>query len=110
MNKKLRQHIEELHIIDSQRKGWLVLSAFVSSGILGIIFGWNSVQEHRLVWVVVSLGLIISVIWWYWTMRLVRHLIHYKETESEILTDIVKEIRYIKKEIIKKSNEDSSKE
>jgi hypothetical protein len=108
MNKKLRQHIEELHIIDSQRKGWLVLSAFVASGVLGIIFGWNSVQEYHLVWVVVSLGLIISMIWWYWTMRLVRHLIHYKVTESEILTDIVKEIQYIKREIVKKSNEDSS--
>jgi predicted membrane channel-forming protein YqfA (hemolysin III family) len=110
MNKKLRKHIEELHIIDSQRKGWLVLSAFVASGVLGIIFGWNTVQEHRLVWAVVSLGLIISVIWWYWTMRLVRHLIHYKVTESEILTDIVQDIRYIKKEVIKNTSEDSRKD
>lgn len=101
MNKKLKKHIEELHIIDSQRKGWLVLSAFVSIAVLGIIFGWNSVRENQLVWLVVSLGLVVSMIWWYWTMRLIRHLINYKVAESEILTDVVKEIRYIKREVVK---------
>jgi len=98
---KIKKHIDELHIIDSQRKGWLVLSAFVAFGILGIVFGWNFVHDSRLVWVLVSLGLIVSMTWWYWTMRLVRHLLHYKVTESEILVDLVKDIREIKTEVIK---------
>jgi ABC-type bacteriocin/lantibiotic exporter with double-glycine peptidase domain len=109
MKIKIKKHIEELHIIDSQRKGWLVLSAFVASGLLGIIFGWNAVQQYHLVWLVVSGGLIISMIWWYWTMRLINHLIHYKVTESEILSDIVEDIRTIKNEV-RKSYTDSRKE
>ena len=101
MKSKIRKHIEELHIIDSQRKGWLVLSAFVATGILGVILGWNMIQKYHLVWVIVSGGLLISMIWWYWTMRLIRHLIHYKVTESEILEDIVSDIRSIKREVQK---------
>jgi hypothetical protein len=101
MKTKIKKHIEELHIIDSQRKGWLVLSAVVAAGVLGIIFGWNAVQQYHLVWLVVSGGLIVSMIWWYWTMKLIRHLIHYKVTESEILIDIVADIRAIKNEVQK---------
>jgi ABC-type bacteriocin/lantibiotic exporter with double-glycine peptidase domain len=101
MKTKIKKHIEELHIINSQRKGWLVLSAFVAVGLLGIIFGWNAVQQYHLVWLVVGGGLIISMIWWYWTMRLITHLIHYKVTESEILIDIVQDIRMIKDEVRK---------
>jgi len=109
MKATIKKHIEELHIINSQRKGWLVLSAFVGVGVLGIIFGWNTVQQYHLVWLVVTGGLIISMIWWYWTMKLISHLIHYKVTESEILMDIVADIREIKNEV-KKTIVDSRKE
>jgi ABC-type bacteriocin/lantibiotic exporter with double-glycine peptidase domain len=73
----------------------------VAAGLLGIIFGWNAVQQYHLVWLVVGGGLIISMIWWFWTMRLINHLIHYKVTESEILNDIVEDIRAIKDEVRK---------
>ena len=106
MNKKLQKHIEDLHQIDNQRKGWLVLSAFVSAAVLGIIFGWNWVREYHLIWIIVSAGLTVSVVWWYWTMRLIRHLIQYKVTESEILHDIVQDIRYIRNKVIKPVDKD----
>jgi hypothetical protein len=95
----MNKHIETLQKFDQERKSWLVLSAFVAVGILGIIFGWNAVQTNHLIWVVSSLGLIIAVIWWYWTMRLIRHLIEHKIFEAVILQDIVKDIRHIKDEV-----------
>lgn len=99
--KNIKRHIEELHIIDSQRKGWLVLSAFVAVGTLGIIFGWNFVHNHYLIWLMVSSGLLLSVIWWYWTMKLIRHIIEFKLTESQILTDIIEEVKTIKNIVTK---------
>ena len=101
MNTKLKKHIDALTLIDTQRKGWLFLSAFVAATVLGIIVEWHSVQESKLVWVLVSGTLLVSMAWWYWTMRLVRHLIAFKVTESEILTEIVQEIRVIKIELVK---------
>jgi ABC-type bacteriocin/lantibiotic exporter with double-glycine peptidase domain len=99
--KKIQKHIDEFNLINTQRKAWLILSAFVSVGVLGVILGWNFVQGSHLVWIVVCGGLLVSMIWWYWTMSIIRHLIHYKKTEAEILIDITKEIRNIKNTIVK---------
>jgi hypothetical protein len=99
--KKILTHIEKLHIIDNERKGWLFLSAFVVTAVLGIIFGWSNVQESHLLWLVVGTGLLLSVVWWYWTMRLIRHMLDFKREESVILMSIVKEIRYIKNKVVK---------
>lgn len=98
--KKIIYHIEQLHIIDNERKGWLVLSGFVAASILGIIFGWNMVLQNHLIWLVVAGGLTISVVWWYWTMKLIRQMIEFKREESEVLLDIVKEIQYIKNKVL----------
>lgn len=99
--KRILKHIEKLHVIDNERKGWLFLSAFVAAGVLGIIFGWGSVRESHLIWLMVTAGLILSVVWWYWTMKLVRHMLEFKREESEILIGMVKEIRYIRNKVIK---------
>lgn len=101
MNTRLKKHLEELRSLDAQRKGWLVLSGFVAVGVLGIIFGWNWVHQHHIVWIVVSLGLLLSVIWWYWTMRLIRQLLSHKSTEAEILNDLLTDIKDLKKDIRK---------
>lgn len=95
----MKKHIELLEKFDQERKSWLVLSSFVAAAIVGIIFGWNVVQTNHLIWLVSSLGLTIAVIWWYWTMRLIRHLIEHKIFESTVLQDIVEDIRHIKDEV-----------
>jgi ABC-type bacteriocin/lantibiotic exporter with double-glycine peptidase domain len=101
MNIKIKKHVEDLHKIDNQRKAWLVLSGFVVAVVLGIIFGWGWVHSNHLVWLAVSAGLIATTVWWYWTMRLVRHVIQYKLTESEILQEVVEDIRYIRNNLVK---------
>jgi ABC-type bacteriocin/lantibiotic exporter with double-glycine peptidase domain len=101
MNTRLKKHFEELQSLDAQRKGWLVLSGFVAAGVAGIIFGWNWVQQHHVVWVAVSVGLLLSVTWWYWTMRLIRQLLSNKITEAQILSELIEDIKDLKKDIRK---------
>jgi ABC-type bacteriocin/lantibiotic exporter with double-glycine peptidase domain len=95
----MNKHIKQLQNFDQERKSWLVLSAFVAVGVLGVMFGWNAVQTNHLIWVVSSLGLVVAVAWWYWTMRLIRHLIEHKIVESTILQEIVEDIRHIRDEV-----------
>ena len=101
---KLKQQAKDLTLIDGYRKAWLALSSLVVATVLGIIFGWNYIVGQKLAWVASSCGLLISMVWWYWTMRLIRYLIHYKITESHILEEIIVEIKEIKQEIVKKSS------
>lgn len=99
MEKNLSKHQDHLKAFDKQRKAWLALSAFVVIAVGDIIFNWSAVTTNYLVWVLVSCGLLVAVVWWYWTMRLIKQLINHRIEEAEILHDIVSDIKDIKKEV-----------
>lgn len=100
MNKSsINKHIQQLEKFDQQRKNWLRLSAFVVISVLGIIWDWELIKQYRLVWWFGVAGLIISVLWWYWTMIVIRLLIEHRRDETEILFEIVSDIKEIKKDI-----------
>lgn len=97
---KIFQFQKQLSIFNNQRRWWLILSCLVVLTVSGIIFDWNHIYDsNKLLWTVVSLGLTVSVVWWYWSMKLVRTLIDYRLLESEILRDIAKSINEITQEV-----------
>jgi protein-S-isoprenylcysteine O-methyltransferase Ste14 len=88
MKEKLTTHIKELEQIDRNRQKWSILGASVVVTILFILFDWNHLEKHQLLWLAVSFGLVISVAWWYWTMRMIRTLLANKYNEIEVLSDL----------------------
>lgn len=98
---KIKQHIQELKRIDTQRKAWLILSGFVAVMIVSIVYNWDIATHRTISLILGSGGLLISAVWWFWTMRVIRHLIHFRAEETELLLDIVQEIREIKKDVKK---------
>ena len=106
---RLTHHIQNLKKMDVQRKAWLYLSGFVAATIIAIIFNWDFSSNRNVSLVLGSVGLLVSAVWWYWTMRVVRHLICFRTEETELLHSIVKEIREIKKDV-KKTFEDTRKD
>ena len=96
MANKLKNIIQALDTFDRQRIFWLELSVFVVLTILSVIWKWDFVQYHHLGWVLFALGTTVSVIWWYWTMKLIRLTIEHRKAEVEVLIDIVEDIRAIK--------------
>lgn len=98
-NKLINKHIEQLKKFDRQRKNWLRLSAFVVIAVLGILWDWEVIKQYRLAWWFGAAGLVISVLWWYWTMIVIRLLIEHRRDETEILYEIVRDIKEIKKDI-----------
>jgi len=99
MEKTLQKHLSKLKGFDRERTYWLMVSAFVVSAVLGIVFKWDYVVEERLAWAIITSGLTITVCWWYWTMRIIRHLIDAKHDEYIILNDIVASIKEIKEDV-----------
>lgn len=95
----IKKHLEQIEKFDSQRKNWLRLSAFVVITILGIIWDWRHIQEYNLTWWIGSAGLIVAVLWWYWTMIVIRLLLTHRVHEAELLYEIVSDIKEIKKDI-----------
>jgi len=99
METRLKKHLTNLKTLDRERQHWLRLSAFVVLSVFGVIFEWNFVMANRLAWLLVSCGLIVTVIWWYWTMRFIRHLLESKNDEYLILNDIITDVSEIKQDI-----------
>jgi hypothetical protein len=99
MDKKINHHLRHLKAFNDQRRAWLVLSFFVTATILKIVFDWKSFKSAHIIWMFLTLGFTVSVVWWYWTMRLIRQLIDHRKDESEILYDIVQAIRDIQTEV-----------
>jgi len=98
---KLKQHLARLKKFDTERKGWLILSAFVVVSVIGTIFNWKFIIDEHLVWLIISIGFSLAVCWWYWTMKLIRHLLESKTVEYEILDDLVITLRDIKEDVKK---------
>lgn len=92
----IKSHLEELKEINRQRVIWLRLSGFVALAILAIIVDWNYVKDTKWGWIVVSVGLVLSLLWWFWTMIVIRRLISQKTIETEALVEIITDVKEIK--------------
>ena len=96
MTDTLKKHLEALEKFDHQRVMWLRLSGFVAIIITIVIAEWTLLSNHNIYWVMVSAGLTLSVIWWYWTMMLIRHLIKNQTEEAKLSMELIEELAKIK--------------
>lgn len=106
MNRKLKtiidNHTQDLERINKQRRIWLYASSVVIIGIVGIMFAWDWLEgfhSKSIWWLVVSLMLVVSINWWYWTMKVLRRIIDHQKTEFELIGVIITEIKEVKKDI-----------
>lgn len=98
---RLKKVTDDLSKIELERIFWLRLSAFVVITVLAVILKWDDIEIAHTQWIFVSAGLSLSVVWWYWTMRLIRQILQHRRDEVLILHDIVTDIKEIKSEISK---------
>lgn len=100
----IEQHERQLNSLNRQRHWWLWASSVVFTGIIFTIFSWewlDNLESKTIWWVIVSLMLIVSINWWYWTMRVVRIVITHQSLEYRILKSILKDVRLVRKEFKK---------
>ena len=101
MENKIQTQIQTLRQFKKERKLWMALSAIVLVLIIGIIFDWSIIYQYKLQWLVGAGGLLMSVAWWYWTMRIIKELLTIKIKDREILQDIIEDVKHIRKEILR---------
>lgn len=101
MVKNLTSQLKKLEKFNKDRYTWIKLSILVLISVLLLIADWTLLLTLNLHWLFVPGGLIISIIWWYWTMKLIRELINQKQTEVELLSSLIEDIKDIKEDIKK---------
>ena len=99
MVNNIKTNLQKLKQFDQDRIVWLKLSGLAFLAVIIIIIDWLFFGVNKIYWVLVSLGLLLSMGWWYWTMKLIRDLLKHRIAELEILSDIVSEIKEIRKDV-----------
>lgn len=100
--KEIEQHEEDLEKLHDQRRMWLFASSIVFWALIFIIFAWDWIDgfgSKSVWWVIVSCMLIVSINWWYWSMRVVRKLIVHQTIEYGILKSILGDVSEVKADI-----------
>ena len=99
MERKIQTHSEVIRKIDKQRRLWLILSAFVFFTVGYIIYAWHCVHNTTLEWTIGSLGMVVGVTWWYWTMRTINTLLHHRMEEVEMIEEVFSDLKEVYKDI-----------
>jgi len=102
-NKLINAHTKDMDAINQQRRYWLVASSIVYVAVIILIFGWDwitNVHQKSLWWIFISLSLLISINWWYWTMEVISHLLVHQQKEVEFIKELLNDIKELQ-DIIK---------
>ena len=96
---KIKDHTDKLELIYYQRRVWLYTSAIVVIAVIGIIVSWfylSSFNSNLIWWGIISISLIVSATWWYWTMSAMGNLVKAIHTEYQLLNEITANLEHVK--------------
>lgn len=95
----LDRHIKKLNILSIQRKWWIRFSILVVLFVGFIYIDFITQNMNIMHWIIIGGGFFIAIIWWYWSMHLVREILNHKHYEAEILKHLVDEVKELKNSI-----------
>jgi hypothetical protein len=101
--KKLTVFQEDIVQLNRYHKLWLIFSIISSSIIILIFISWDFIigkNSNLLKWSIISLEISLSIIWWLWTINLVKKMLRYQHSILDILLDITNGINEIKTEVL----------
>jgi predicted membrane channel-forming protein YqfA (hemolysin III family) len=101
MAENIKQYIKEFEKIEKQRIAWLRLSILVAIAMLAIVLDWTYISNNQHLWFLFFLGLGLSIVWWYWTMNLVKKIIRIKQELLHLVVDLTENISNTRSEITK---------
>jgi hypothetical protein len=99
----LEQHLIDVEKFERQRIFWLKLSGFVVLIVLLMAVDFLFLGNRSFFWFLSICGMAVAVVWWYWTMRLIRFTLNSRLGEIKILMGVMKEFRKLKNDAEKLS-------
>ena len=98
-----------LKALEAQTAGWIVL------GIAAIIFyplaffNWDLIKQLQLIIPLGFAAIAGTMVWWFWTMRIVFTLLKLQREESMSLDEILREVKAIREEVQKEIRDNLDK-
>jgi len=104
MQKFLEDYNQRLKNIKLQKQSWVTLSIIFVVLLISVIIEWGDITQvnNPYLWVFIFAILILtSIIWWFWTMRIMSTFLNHRKQEIMILEEIVIDIKQMKSDIEK---------
>ena len=102
-NKELLEEFQSDMIkLNDQRRRWLTFSSAIFVGLILIITfteSINNLHSQSLWWAIGSIGIIVSVCWWYWTLTLIQRVLHHQFSVIQLLSEITSDVKDIRTDI-----------
>jgi ABC-type thiamin/hydroxymethylpyrimidine transport system permease subunit len=98
-----------LQALETQTAVWIVLGA-VALILYPIVFlNWDLISSFRLTIPLAALAIAGTMLWWFWTMRIILAIIRIQKEEDKSFGEIIKELKEIRSEIQKEIREQNNK-
>jgi hypothetical protein len=88
--------------LNRQRIYWLIFSSVIFIGVILVIAfssAINSLNSEVVWWAIGSVGFIVTINWWYWTLILIRRVLTHQIDMVLLLDEITKDVNDIKVDI-----------
>lgn len=86
--------------LNRQKILWYKLSAIVVGGIAFLIYDYDNIIKQNLEKYFLFAGLIVSAVWWYWTMGVISTLFSIKTYQLELMDEILDHLKGLRKDVI----------
>lgn len=104
MQKFLEDYNQRIKNIRLQKRSWLAVSISFVIILLTLVLEWGNISavNSTYLWVFTFAVLILtSIVWWFWTMRIMSTFLNHRKQEIMILEEIVVDIKQMKRDIEK---------
>lgn len=101
-HEQLQELDETLETMYEQRRRWLWASSVVFFAIITLMFAWEWIdhfESKTAWWFIVSCMLLLSINWWYWTMRVIRILLNNQSKNYGILLSMLDDLEAMKADV-----------
>ena len=98
-----------LKALEAQTASWIVLGLFAVLFYPIVFFNWELINRLQLV---IPLGFVAiagTMVWWFWTMKIIFTLLKLQREESMSLDEILREVKAIRLEVQKEIRENLDK-
>lgn len=100
--KLLEKFKSDIIRLNKQRVQWIAFSLIIFVVVTLIIFfseTINHLHSHSIWYIIGSVGLLLSINWWYWTLTLIQNVLQHQIDTVIILSEITNDVKEIKTDI-----------
>lgn len=101
MTESLSLHLEKVKHLEIQRRRWLSLGILFIIYLITSVLLWTSgVNFDPVIWIFSgSLLILITIVWWVWTIMLVNRILANQLNEIVLISTITADLKLVRKDI-----------